>query len=215
MEDIAYIVMRGTIIGILISAPMGPIGMLCIQRTLSKGRWPAFFTGMGAALSDIFYCLLTGLGLSFITDFITSHQLILQIIGSLVIAAYGIYLFKSNPTRDLKTPTERPNKLFKNIGSGFLLTLSNPLILFFIISLFARFNFLSNEYRFYHYIIGYLSIFGGAMLWWYLITFSVNKVRSHFNMRSLWLLNRIVASILIVMAVIGFTIGLKDYLSLQ
>ena len=212
MEDIAYIIMRGVLIGVLISAPMGPIGMLCIQRTLSKGRWPAFFTGVGAAFSDIFYCLLTGLGLSFITDFITSHQLILQIIGSLVIIIYGIYLLKSNPTRDLKTPTEKNNKLFKNIGSGFLLTLSNPLILFFIISLFARFNFLNSEYRFYHYIIGFISIFGGALLWWYFITFSVNKVRSHFNMRSLWLLNRIVATILIIMAVVGFTIGLKDYL---
>lgn len=212
MEDIAYIIMRGVLIGVLISAPMGPIGMLCIQRTLSKGRWPAFFTGVGAAFSDIFYCLLTGLGLSFITDFITSHQLILQIIGSLVIIIYGIYLLKNNPTRDLKTPTEKNNKLFKNIGSGFLLTLSNPLILFFIISLFARFNFLNSEYRFYHYILGFISIFGGALLWWYFITFSVNKVRSHFNMRSLWLLNRIVATILIIMAVVGFTIGLKDYL---
>lgn len=204
--------MRGLLIGVLISAPMGPIGMLCIQRTLSKGRWPAFFTGMGAAFSDIFYCLLTGLGLSFITDFITSHQLILQITGSLVIIIYGIYLLKSNPTRDLKTPTEKNNNLFKNMGSGFLLTLSNPLILFFIISLFARFNFLNNEYQFYHYIIGFISIFAGALLWWYFITFSVNKVRSHFNMRSLWLLNRIVATILIIMAVVGFSIGLKDYL---
>lgn len=212
MEDIAYIIMRGLLIGILISAPMGPIGMLCIQRTLSKGRWPAFFTGVGAAFSDIFYCLLTGLGLSFITDFITSHQLILQITGSLVIIIYGIYLLKNNPTRDLKPPTEKNNNLFKNIGSGFLLTLSNPLILFFIISLFARFNFLSNEYQFYHYIIGFISIFAGALLWWYFITFSVNKVRSHFNMRSLWLLNRIVATILIIMAVVGFFIGLKDYL---
>jgi len=69
MNEILYILPRALAIGILISAPMGPIGMLVIQRTLSKGRWPAFFTGIGAAFSDLFYCLLTGLGISFITDF--------------------------------------------------------------------------------------------------------------------------------------------------
>ena len=74
MNDILYIVPRALDIGVLISAPMGPIGMLVIQRTLSKGRWPAFFTGLGAALSDLVYCLLSGLCLSFITDFINRTQ---------------------------------------------------------------------------------------------------------------------------------------------
>ena len=90
MASFLYIVLRGMAIGLLISAPMGPIGMLCIQRTLNKGRWPAFFTGVGAALSDLIYCLLTGLCLSFITDFVETNQLLLQIIGSLVLAAFCI-----------------------------------------------------------------------------------------------------------------------------
>jgi hydroxypyruvate reductase len=61
---------------------MGPVGILCIQRTLNKGRWSGFYTGVGAALSDIFYCLLTGFGLSFIEGFLDRHQEIIQIIGS-------------------------------------------------------------------------------------------------------------------------------------
>ena len=79
MESFVYIMFRGLAIGILISAPMGPIGMLCIQRTLNKGRWPAFFTGLGAAFSDLIYCLLTGLCMSFVTDFVDTNRLILQI----------------------------------------------------------------------------------------------------------------------------------------
>ncbi len=212
MEQFAYIILRGIAIGIFISAPMGPIGMLCIQRTLNKGRWPAFFTGIGAALSDLVYCLLTGLGLSFVTDFIESHQLLLQIIGSLVLVAFGIYLFKKNPTRSLKTPTDNVNTFWTDFVTGFLFTFSNPLILFFIIGLFARFNFLLPEYQYYHYITGYISIFIGALLWWFMITYSVNKVRAHFNVRSLWLINRIIALVLIAMAVIGFTLGIKDYI---
>ena len=97
MDQFYDIAISGFLIGVLISAPMGPIGMLCIQRTINKGRWPAFVTGVGAALSDLIYCLLTGLGLSFVTDFIEANQGILQLLGSLAIAAYAFYLFKKSP----------------------------------------------------------------------------------------------------------------------
>lgn len=211
MENFAYVILRGIAIGILISAPMGPIGMLVIQRTLNKGRWAAYFTGIGAAVSDLIYCLLTGLGLSFVTDFIEAHQLMLQGSGSIVLAAFGMYLFKKNPAGALKTPTIQVNTYWKDFVTGFLFTFSNPLILFFIIGLFARFNFLLPEFKYYHYVSGYLSIFGGALLWWFLITFFVNKVRSHFNVRSLWLVNRIIGSILIIMAIVGLVLSIYDY----
>ena len=68
--DILNIMVKGIIIGALASAPMGPVGILCVQRTLNKGRWYGFVTGMGAAASDLFYVLITGIGMSFITDFI-------------------------------------------------------------------------------------------------------------------------------------------------
>ncbi|MCM1309693.1 MAG: LysE family transporter [Bacteroides sp.] len=204
MEGLFYVLLRGFAIGVLISAPMGPIGMLVIQRTLNKGRWPAFFTGIGASISDMFYCILTGAGIAFITDFIEAQQLWLQILGSVAIAIFGIYLFRKNPTRQLRrkdVPT--PNSYWKDVVSGFLLTVSNPLILFFIIGLFARFNFLLPEFRYYHYISGYLSIAAGATAWWFLITLIVNKMRSHFNVRSLYLVNRIIGSILIAFALVG------------
>ncbi|MCM1518558.1 MAG: LysE family translocator [Pseudoflavonifractor sp.] len=213
MENLLYITLRGLSIGALISAPMGPIGMLCIQRTLNKGRWPAFFTGVGAALSDLIYCLLTGLGLSFVTDFIENNQEILQVVGSLVLIGFGIYLFRKNPARDLKTPDDAPANYWSDFVTGFLFTFSNPLILFFIIGLFARFSFLQPEYMYYHYILGYTSIFAGALLWWFLITFGVNKVRHHFNVRSMWLINRVIAVILLVMAAIGLVMGTHSFIN--
>ena len=215
MGSLLYIIIRGLAIGGLISAPMGPIGMLCIQRTLNKGRLPAFFTGVGAALSDIIYCLLTGLGMSFITDFIQANQLILQILGSIVLGVFAVFLFRQNPARGLSTPSDLPNTYWKDFGSGFLLTFSNPLILFFIIGLFARFNFLLPEFRYYHYIAGYTAIFGGALLWWYSITYFVNKVRTHFNVRSLWLINRIIGGVLLLMGIVGLVMGVKDYIMIS
>ena len=205
MEDFIYIITRGIVIGVLISAPMGPIGMLCIQRTLNKGQLPAFFTGVGAAFSDIFYCLLTGLGLSFVTDFIESHQILLKILGSMVIIAFGIHLFK-------KKPSQQSNSFWSDTVSGFFLTLSNPLILFFIIGLFARFNFMLPEFKFYHYIVGYISIFAGAIGWWFTITYLVNKLRTRINIRSMKILNRAIASILMIMATIGLILGINDYI---
>ena len=98
---------RGIAIGILISAPMGPVGILCIQRTLDKGRRPGFYTGVGAAISDLFYCLLTGFGLSFIQEFLEHNQNVIQLVGSAVLIGFGIYLFKKNPASSLK-PAVRP-----------------------------------------------------------------------------------------------------------
>lgn len=213
MEIFGQIMVSGLIIGVLVSAPMGPVGMLIIQRTLNKGRWAAFFTGIGAAFSDIVYCLLTGLGLAFITDFIEAHDFLLQIFGSLVLIAFAIYLFQKNPARALRKRRENKTTFFKDIGTGFLFTFSNPLILFFIIGLFGRFNFLLPEYQYYHYIVGYTGIFVGALVWWYFITFIINKIRAHFNVRSMWLLNRIIGSILIVMAVVGIYKGISGYIN--
>lgn len=209
MEQLLYLLPRGIAIGVLISAPMGPIGMLVIQRTLSKGRWPAFFTGIGASVSDLVYCLLTGFCLSFITGFIDRHELLIQLIGSVVLALFGLYLYRKNPTRSLKTLDIPPaTNYWSDTLSGFALTFSNPLILFFIIGLFARFNFLQPEYQVHHYIAAYLSIFGGALGWWYLITLLVSRLKGRFNVRSLWLVNRIIGGILILMAIVGITMAL-------
>lgn len=211
MNDLLYIIPKALAIGILISAPMGPIGMLVIQRTLSKGRWPAFFTGIGAAFSDLAYCLLTGLGISFITDFITSHQLMLTILGSVVLAGFGVFLFRKNPTRALHTTDiQVSNNFVSDTVTGFFLTFSNPLILFFIIGLFARFNFIQSSYTTVHFITAYVMIFVGALLWWFGVTFLVNRLRKRFNVRSLWLINRIIGGILIAMAIFGLIMALIE-----
>lgn len=215
MDYFGQIITSGLLIGVFISAPMGPIGMLVIQRTLNKGRLPALFTGIGAALSDLSYCLLTGLGLSFVTDFITSNEELLSIIGSVVLIGFAFWLSRKSPAISLKKPDDVQKGFWTDFASGFLFTFANPLILFFIIGLFARFNFLLPEFRYYHYILGYASIFGGALLWWWLITFVVNKIRRKFNVRSMWVFNRIIAFILLTMALVGLYKGITGYVELN
>ena len=72
------LLVKGFVIGVVVSAPLGPVGVLCIQRTLNKGRWFGFVTGLGAALSDIIYSLITGYGMSFMDELIIKHQTFLQ-----------------------------------------------------------------------------------------------------------------------------------------
>ncbi|MDE7412777.1 MAG: LysE family translocator [Muribaculaceae bacterium] len=199
---------RGIAIGIIISAPMGPVGILCVQRTLEKGRRTGFFTGIGAAISDMFYCVITGFGLSFIEDFLTRNHDIIQLIGSVVLIGFGIYLFKSNPTRNLKKPEEGISDR-RNILNGFLFTFSNPLIIFLIIGLFARFNFLVPEIQAYHYFIGFISIGAGALVWWWVVTYFVAKLRSHFNLRSMWLINKIIGGIILIFAIVGIVTAIS------
>lgn len=211
-ESLLYVIWRGVAIGILISAPMGPVGILVIQRTLYKGRKSGLFTGVGAAISDLFYCILTGFGLSFIEEFLERNQNIIQLAGSAVLIAFAIYLFKKNPASSLKTPQEEAQQIspHKNILGGFLFTFSNPLILFLIIGLFARFNYSIPEISFYYYIAGYIAIFVGAVVWWEFVTFSVNKLRAHFNLRSMWLINRIIGVIILLFAVVGIVTGITN-----
>ena len=207
-------ILSGVAIGIFISAPMGPIGVLCIQRTLTKGRLPGLYTGMGAALSDMLYCMLTGFGLSFVTDFIEGNQAALQIAGSLLLLAYAVYLFNSNPSRTLRTPADHHGTTYwRDFWTGFAFTFSNPLILFIIIGLFAQFNFMSPQMQFYHFILGYVAIAGGALLWWLLITYAVDKLRAHFNLRSMKLVNRVISVILAVMATAGIVHGITSLLN--
>ena len=190
-------------IGILVSAPMGPIGMLCIQRTLNKGRWHGFVTGLGATLSDMIYAALTCLGMGVVVGFVEANQLWLQAVGSVMLGIFGYYIFRSNPVKSLRKQKEKKLSYTQDFITAFLLTFSNVLIVLLYIGLFARLNFVSAEYGIAQLIMGIFFIGAGAVTWWFTITLLLSKLKRWFNLRGIWLLNRITGSILIVMAVIG------------
>lgn len=188
---------------------MGPIGILTVQRTLNQGRKSGIYTGVGAAVSDLFYCLLTGLGLSMVTDFIATHVSELQVFGSIILVVYSIYMIIHEPKAHVDDDNVNGDNT-RDVITGFLFTLSNPLIIFLVIPLFARFGFPLPEHRWYHIILGYAMIVAGAMLWWLGITYIVDKVRSRFDKRSMWTINRVMGSILLIVAIYGLATGIWD-----
>ena len=200
------LITKGIIIGILVSAPMGPVGILCVQRTLSKGRWFGFAAGLGATLSDLIYATLTCLAMGMISDFVDTYRLLLQIFGSVVLVGFGFYLFRSNPSRSIHAQKEKKLSYTQDFFTSFLLTFSNVLIVFLYIGLYARFDFVKPQDSIWELLGGGLSgVFIGAVMWWFIITSLVSMLRRWFNLRSLWILNRIVGIIIVVIALIGLS----------
>lgn len=201
--DLMELALKGILIGIIVSAPMGPVGVLTIQRTLNKGRWYGMITGCGAALSDIIYALITGLGMSFVMDLITSPQnkFVLQLSGSILLLVFGIYCFRADPTKKIHHSGKKKGTLIQNGITGFLVTFSNPLIIFLFMACFAQFAFIIPD-RPVEMTFGYICIVVGALLWWYGLTWLIDMLREKFSNNGIIIINRVIGSIVTIFSII-------------
>ncbi|MDR2951425.1 MAG: LysE family transporter [Prevotella sp.] len=205
-----YIIIKGLFIGFLSSAPMGPVGMLCIQRTLNEGKRNGLVTGAGAAAGDMLIALLAiiaALGLGFSTEFIQQHEGPLKVVGSIVLIVFGYFVFNKNPSKNLTKLKETTMSSWKVFISSLVLTVSNIATLFLYIALFARFNVIDADKPFGYDLISIFFIGIGAMLWWLLVTYFVNKLRTRFNPRGLQIFNKIIGVLLIGLGVAGIITG--------
>ncbi len=202
--DILALMLKGLLIGIIASAPMGPVGILCIQRTLNKGRWYGFITGIGAAASDIIYAMITGFGMSFVMDLITNptNKFWLQIFGSIVLLAFGIHCWRSNPASSMRQSGKNgKGSLIHNGVTAFLVTFSNPLIILLFMAAFAQFAFVIPS-RPLEMTLGYASIISGALVWWFGLTWLVDKVREKFDVNGIQFINKIIGSVVILFSLV-------------
>ena len=201
LNTIIDILWKGFIIGVVVSAPLGPVGVLCIQRTLNKGRWYGFVTGLGASLSDIAYALLTGYGMSFVFDYVNKNIFYLQLFGSILLLAFGVYTFRSNPVQSIRPVSTNRGSYFHNFITAFAVTLSNPLIIFLFLACFAQFAFVMPNHPF-EMLVGFASIVGGALVWWYGLTWLIDKVRGKFDSNGIKLINQIIGAVVMLCSVL-------------
>ncbi|MDD2552003.1 MAG: LysE family transporter [Dysgonamonadaceae bacterium] len=198
------VIYKGIIIGIIVSAPMGPIGILCVQRTLSKGRMHGFVTGMGAMFSDLIYASITLIGMGFVDDLMQTNRALIQFIGSIVIILFGVVIFSTNPLKILQpTSNNYEARYYQDFATAFLLTLSNVAIIFLFISLYARFQYSPLDKNWFTFAVGITSIGVGALVWWTFITTYVSKLKRYFNRQSLKFFNRMMGIILMLLGVLG------------
>ena len=199
---IFQLIVKGLLIGIFASAPMGPVGILCIQRTMRKGRNYGIVSG--AAISDILYALMTGFGMSFMMDFIDNQRNLfwLKLVGSIMLLLFGIWTLRSDPKKIVRPPQNSKGKgtLLHNFLTAFALTFSNPLIIFLFIALFNMLTFVIPDQPL-MMCAGYTSILAGAMLWWYGLTYVLTKAKKSFGVRGIVRLNQTIGWIVVIVAV--------------
>ncbi|MDY4498753.1 MAG: LysE family transporter [Prevotella sp.] len=203
--DILNFISKGMLIGIIASAPMGPVGVLCVQRTLNKGRWYGFITGIGAAVSDMIYAAITGYGMSYVMDVLSNQQtkMYLQIVGSVMLLLFGLYTYRSDPTKKIHNSGNGKGTLWHNGLTAFLVTFSNPLIIFLFLACYAQFAFVMPNHPF-EMFVGFLSIVFGALLWWYGLTWLIDKIRGKFDANGIKIINQFIGAVVVLCSIIMF-----------
>ncbi|MFO7842488.1 MAG: LysE family transporter [Bacteroidales bacterium] len=198
--EIEFLV-KGIIVGFLASIPLGPVGVLCIQRTINKGRISGLFSGMGAATVDSFFALVAALGLTFIINFIEEQQFYIQLFGGGVLIFLGARIFNTNPIQQIRRHRRKKNKLVEDFLSVLFLTLSNPLAVFLFVAAFAGIGLVTTKDSSFKSSLIIAGVFLGALLWWASLTFFVDLFRKKFRLKQLWWINKIAGILIVVFGV--------------
>lgn len=193
-----YYALKGVMMGFIVSAPMGPVAVLCVKRVLEVNLFHGYATGLGACLGDGFYAALAAFGLAFLLHPILQHQSLLRLIGSLFLIGLGIYWFKKK--RSVKSTAQSKavaSHLGKAFTSAFFLDLANIFTLIVYIALISSFGF-SNADPF--QVKAWVLVFGvivGAAAWWFLFIHFVALFKHKLTDHSLVIMDRITALLVI------------------
>jgi threonine/homoserine/homoserine lactone efflux protein len=181
--------LRGLIIGFSIAAPVGPIGVLCIRRTLVQGRTSGFVSGLGAATADALYGCVAGFGLTFISSFLIGQQGWFSLIGGAFLLYLGVKTFLAKPSE--RSASASGGGLLAAYGSTFFLTLTNPITILAFAAIFAGLGIAGRAGDYLSAGILVLGVFSGSTAWWFILSAGVGLVRKKFDLQVLRWVNRV------------------------
>jgi threonine/homoserine/homoserine lactone efflux protein len=206
----------------MIAAPVGPIGLLCIRRTIQKGIPIGFATGLGAACADALFAAVAALGVTAIMEFMHHYDFFIRVLGGVVLLGVAWHTWHDQP-RQPKTAIHLPGGIavpkpadasllsaFKALLSGFIITVTNPLTMFGTLAVVATFGNLQNRLDATTLVTG---IFSGSTLWWLLLSGGVALVRGHFTESRVMTVNRATAAVLAVLAVCAISSGVQGFIA--
>lgn len=197
------LLLKGILVGLLASIPLGPIGVICIQRTINKGRLSGFLSGVGAATADTIFATIAGFSLTFIINFIEEKQRIIEIIGGIVIIILGFKTFYTNPASQLRRHKKKQNKLIEDFISVLLLTITNPFAIFLFVGMFAALGIAYNGENMLLSLVTLAGVFLGATSWWFTLSSLVNLFRKRFRLKQLWWINKIAGAVIFTLGVLA------------
>ncbi len=186
---------KGIILGFSIAAPVGPIGILCIRKTIQFGRLSGLFSGLGAAVADTIYGFIAAFGLTLISNFLLSEQVWLRLIGGIFLIYIGIKTFLSKPSQKSQ---EVPKKtLFGDFLSTFFLTMTNPMTILAYLAIFAGLGLSDAQVSYNNASLLVLGVFCGSSLWWLILSEGVTLFRKKVTQKAMMGINRLAGLIII------------------
>ncbi len=182
---------RGLVIGFSIAAPVGPIGVLCIRRTLADGRAAGLISGLGAASADACYGFIAAFGLTFISNILIDQKIWLHVIGGAFLCYLGVRTVLAQPVAQSQTTSIESPSLVAAYSSTLFLTLTNPVTILSFAAIFAGLGIASasGDYATAAILVG--GVFLGSAAWWLLLSGGISLLRSRIDSRALQWVNRI------------------------
>jgi len=190
------IFLRGLIIGFSIAAPVGPIGVLCIRRTLAQGRISGLVSGLGAASADAIYGFIAAYGITFISSFLVAQQAWLSLVGGLFLCYLGLRTLRSQPGQSEQGIAE--SNLAGNFFSTFALTLTNPVTILSFAAIFTGMGLAQSNGDYLAATWMVLGVFSGSALWWLTLSQGIGTLNRRLTPQWLLWINRI-SGIIILM----------------
>jgi len=190
-------ILKGLLIGFSIAAPVGPIGVLCIRRSLASGQWAGLLSGLGAATADAFYGMLSAGGLTVISGFLIGHQIWLRLVGGIFLGYLGVKTFLTRPAPLVENEVEpKAFSRLKDYTSTLLLTLTNPMTILSFAAIFGGLGLGSTPGGFTPAgirpaasLVG--GVFLGSAAWWTLLSGGMSLLRRKVSGSLLVWVNRI------------------------
>jgi threonine/homoserine/homoserine lactone efflux protein len=188
--------LKGLAIGFAIAAPVGPINLLCLRRSLSDGRRVGFVSGLGAAAADMTYGAIAAAGLTTVTAFLVGHRFWLQSLGGLFLLALGLHTMRARESRREAAAPVHVGRLRDAFASTYMLTLANPMTIIAFTGVFAGLGLGWQTGRTVDALQLIGGIFLGSSLWWLLLALLAGTFSRHLNDGALRWVNRIAGGII-------------------
>jgi threonine/homoserine/homoserine lactone efflux protein len=200
-----FIFMQGILIGFLIAMPFGPVDLLVIRNSISRGMFFGFITGMGAAVTDGIFGAVAGLGISEITEFLLTYKLYFKYLGGIFLIGIGFTILMSKILEDSSNQIINKDSFFKAFLTSFILTFTNPLTIISFIGIFAALEIeLTN--RIMDSIALIVGIILGSTLWWIILSCFSSQFKNKIGLKTFLWLNRISGFALITLGIAAFFI---------
>lgn len=197
---------KGFLVGLLASVPLGPAGVLCIQRTLNRGRRAGFFSGMGVAFADTLFAVVAVLSLSVVEEWIADREHMLQLLVGVVVVAVGIKIMLTNPVKQLRARgKQRQGSLGGALITLFLLTI-NPVNILPVLFLMGLFK-VSVTGAWPAVAVVVLAVLVGALTWWFFLSTIVSHYRKYFKLRQMWWINKTSGAVILLLGSVAFIDG--------